>query len=99
MSKLHRGVAALARRYRDRAAELQLKGKKRDNDMIAYFVGAAVSAEEMAQICVEEGDPESAETFKVLAGKLGGFLFGLQFRGFSELEKALKENPEEEAKG
>lgn len=38
-------VKALAKRFIERAEALQLKGRRRDNAALDYFVGAAVLAE------------------------------------------------------
>jgi hypothetical protein len=41
----HDKIKTIAERFRERAAALNLKGKKRDDAALDYFVGAAVGAE------------------------------------------------------
>lgn len=71
---VHPKIAYLCHRFIARASELVLRGKKRDEAAIHFFVGAANA--------LDEG---SEEQRFVLA-----FLFSLQFRGYAQVEEGAK---------
>lgn len=71
-------IQQLAKAYVERAATLQLKGKARDNDLIAFWEGAS-------RALILTGNQEDGEW----VNRVGWLL--LCVRGYSEVERIVSE--------
>lgn len=75
---LDKHVVNLCNLFQERAAELSLRGKRRDDEAIAFFVGAAHGF-------ALSGDDATAANIAAFAS------FGMAFRGYREIERALRD--------